>query len=129
LEIAGTTYPAELGTRKLPSLPGQSLSKALAGERIGPRTLGWEHEGNRAIRVGDWKLVAEFRGPWELYNLAEDRSETNNLAANEPERVKELAAAWQSWADQVGVVPWEQLPGANYKPSAGYSRKSEYVAP
>ncbi len=129
LEVAGTSYPAQVGDRKLPPLAGQSLRKALGGEPASPRTLAWEHEGNRAIRIGDWKLVAEFRGPWELYNLADDRSETENRAATEPERVKEMTAAWQAWADRVGVVPWEQLPGANYKPSAGYSRKSEYVAP
>lgn len=129
LEVAGTSYPAQLGDRTLPPLAGQSLVKALTGGRIGSRTLGWEHEGNRAIRMGDWKLVAEFRGPWELYNLAEDRSETNNRASTEPERVKDMAAAWQAWADNVGVVPWEDLPGSKYKPSAGYSRKSEFVAP
>jgi arylsulfatase A-like enzyme len=129
LELTGNSYPEQFGDHKLPSLSGQSLAKALAGEKAAPRTLAWEHEGNRAIRVGDWKLVAEFRGPWELYNLVDDRSETNNRAATEPERVKELTAAWQAWADQVGVVPWEELPGSNYKPSAGYSRKSEYVAP
>jgi arylsulfatase len=127
LEVAGASYPAQLGERTLPPLAGQSLVKALSGGQIGPRTLGWEHEGNCAIRMGDWKLVAEFRKPWELYNLAEDRSETNDRAA--AERDKEMTAAWQAWADKVGVVPWEELPGSNYKPSAGYSRKSEFSSP
>ena len=88
-------------------------------------TLAWEHEGNRAIRLGDWKLVAPWRGPWELYNLAQDRAETSNMVAVMPGKVRQLAAAWQAWADQVGVVPWDELPGANYKPSPGYRKKSE----
>ena len=86
-----------------------------------------EHEGNRAIRKGAWKLVAAYKGEWELYNLADDRTETNNLAAKEPERVKAMAKAWQSWADRVGVVPWSELPGSNYKPNAGYRKTTEAV--
>ena len=69
--------------------------------------------------------MAVFRGPWELYDLAHDRTETHDLAAAQPDKVKELAAAWQTWADRVGVAPWEELPGANYRPSAKYRRKSE----
>ncbi len=57
--------------------------------------LWWQHEGNRAIRVGDWKLVAAGNdGPWELYNLVNDRTETHDLAALQPEKVRELAARW-----------------------------------
>ena len=91
--------------------------------------LAWEHEGNRAIRDGDLKLVASYKGEWELYDLANDRTETRNLAARMPEKVKELASRWQEWADRVGVVPWERLPGANYKPTAAYRKKSEPVPP
>jgi arylsulfatase len=61
--------------------------------------------------------------------LANDRTEANNLAAREPGKVKELAAQWQAWADRVGVVPWEKLPGGSYKPSARYRKKSEPVTP
>jgi len=129
IELAGATYPEQLGDHRLKPLAGQSLTRAFAGKRTAPRTLAWEHEGNRAIRVGDWKLVAEFRGPSELYNLANDRAETVNLAERETAKVAELTAAWQAWADQVGVVPWAELPGANYKPSAGYRKKSEPWSP
>ncbi|MBX9792412.1 MAG: arylsulfatase [Pirellulales bacterium] len=128
LELAGVKYPAILDGRELRPLAGLSLAPVFAGGSLPERTLGWEHEGNRAIRVGDWKLVAAYRGPWELYDLAHDRSETRDLAAAEPERAGQLAAAWQAWADRVGVVPWEQLPGANYKPTAKYRKKSEPVA-
>ncbi len=66
----------------------------------------WEHEGNRAVRFGEWKLVAKGAvGPWELYDLAADRTELHDLAAAEPERVAELAARWQAWAERCNVLP------------------------
>lgn len=129
LELAGAAYPAALAGRALTPLAGQSLVPALRGGPPAPRTLAWEHEGNRAIRVGDWKLVAAFGQPWELHDLARDRAETQNLAATQPDKVRELAAVWQAWADRVGVVPWEKLPGSSYRPSAGYRRKSEPPQP
>jgi arylsulfatase len=64
--------------------------------------LWWLHEGNRALRAGDWKIVSagpkgDFTAaPWELYNLAEDRGETNNLASKMPEKVAELARFWEA---------------------------------
>lgn len=128
LELAGAKYSERFKDRALTPLPGKSLLPALQGKPLGERTLAWEHEGNRAVRVGDWKLVATFRGPWELYDLSRDRAELKNLAAQQPTKVKELATAWQTWADKVGVVPWEQLPGASYQPSAGYQKKGEPVA-
>ena len=127
LELAGAKYPEKFKDRALTPLPGKSLLPILQGKSLGERTLTWEHEGNRAVRVGDWKLVATFRGPWELYDLGHDRAELKNLAAQQPAKVKELTAAWQQWADMVGVVPWEQLPGASYQPSATYRKKGEAV--
>jgi arylsulfatase len=118
VELAGA------GARpQLAPLEGTSLVPALRGGALAERTLAWEHEGNRALRRGRWKLVASFGGPWELYDLEADRTETRDRAAEEPERVRELAAAWEAWARRVGVVPWEQLPGANYRPSAAYRKK------
>jgi arylsulfatase len=129
LELAGAQYPANYQGRRLKPLAGRSLAPVFQGKRIGARTLAWEHEGNRGIRVGDWKLVAAHKGAWELYDLAADRSETNNLAAKKPEKARELAAQWQAWADGAGVVPWEKLPGANYQPNKGYAKKSEFKQP
>jgi arylsulfatase A-like enzyme len=68
--------------------------------------LCWEHEGNRAIRIGDWKLVSTHPDGWELYELAADHTEMHNLAAQQPARVKEMAAQWDAWAQRVGVLPW-----------------------
>lgn len=82
-----------------PSFPGLSLVPAFQNDSGLDRDfLWWSHDGNRAIRVGDWKLVALRSSPWELYNLAEDRSEKRNLASRYPARVTELEALWTAQA-------------------------------
>jgi arylsulfatase len=67
--------------------------------------LFWEHEGNRAVRSGQWKLVAKENQPWELYDINADRTEMNNLAAKYPDKVEELAARWDAWAARTNVLP------------------------
>ena len=79
---------------------------ALRGKSSPDGRLYWEHTGNAAIRRGGWKLVRDYPGDWELYDLEHDRSEQNDLAAQEPTLVRELRAEWQAWADRVGVIPW-----------------------
>ena len=88
-------------------LEGRSLAPALRGTAT-PRTddLCWEWSGNAAIRRGDWKLVSPHKRPWELYHLAQDRAETNNLANEFPERVREMEAAYHAWAKRTNVLPW-----------------------
>lgn len=106
LDVAGTTYPAKAGGQELKPLEGISLRPALAGgplKRVRP--LCWEHEGNRAVREGDWKLVAKAGKPWELYDIAKDRSERRDLAAEQPERVKAMAAQWDEYAARCDVLP------------------------
>ena len=76
----------------------------------GHEALFFEHEGNRAIRSGNWKLVSEYpSNNWELYNLKKDRIEQNNLAIKYPDKVKELTQLYNDWADKSGVIPFEQL--------------------
>jgi arylsulfatase A-like enzyme len=125
LDLAKSVYPKNLGDRTLLPLEGKSLLPAFHGEAQGPRILAWEHEGNRGLRVGDLKLVGSYQKPWEMYDLKLDRSECHDLSKGQPERLRELVTEWQQWADRVGVVPWEKLPGGNYKPGPGYRKKSE----
>jgi arylsulfatase A-like enzyme len=74
------------------------------------RTLCWEHEGNRAIRKGKWKLVTlADANQWELYDIEADRTESKNLAATHPDVVRELSAEYDRWAERCGVVPWSEI--------------------
>jgi arylsulfatase len=108
LDAAGAEYPKARAGREILPLEGRSLLPILrTGTRPGHEAIFWEHEGNRAVRAGKWKLVARHKGPWELYDLDEDRTELRDLAAAEPERAKELAARWEDWARRVGVQPWK----------------------
>lgn len=107
LEAAGAEYPREY--RGQPILPpeGRSLVPIFRGERWAePRWIFWEHEGNRAVRYGKWKLVAGHNEPWELHDMEEDRTEARDLAGDLPQIRKELEEAWQAWAERVGVRPW-----------------------
>jgi arylsulfatase len=93
-------------------MEGRSLVPAFNGKPVQREAIFWEHEGNRAVRVGDWKLVAKGeKGPWELYDLAADRTELHDLTAQEPGRVKQLAASWQAWAERAHVLPLNPRPG------------------
>ena len=107
VDVAGAKYPVEFQGRTILPMEGRSLVPAFADKAVERDALFWEHEGNAAIRVGDWKLVRFGRnGPWELYNLKADRTELHDLAADEPERAKELAAKWDAWAGRTNVKPY-----------------------
>jgi arylsulfatase len=79
----------------IPVLPGESLLPTFEADAIEARSaLWWLHEGNRALRSGDFKIVATKDAPWELYDLSTDRSEEKNLAGAQPERLRQLVAEW-----------------------------------
>ncbi|MGD9857890.1 MAG: arylsulfatase, partial [Planctomycetaceae bacterium] len=106
VDLSGAEYPAERNGNPIKPFEGVSLVPAFRGESLDRTALYWEHEGNRAIRAGDWKLVAKGeQGDWELYNLADDRSELHDLAREQPERVTDLAARWQDYAARADVLP------------------------
>lgn len=107
VDVAGARYPAEFSGQRIHPPEGVSLRAAIDG-RVPPadRPLFWEHEGNRAVRVGSWKLVSRFPGDWELYDLATDRAEQRDVAGRHPERVREMAALYDAWARRIGVLPW-----------------------
>jgi len=104
VDVTGATYPQRFQGREIHPMAGRSLRPFWESDRTQPRTLFWEHEGNRAIRAGDWKLVGLRDEPWELYHIAEDRTELNDLARQRPEKFAALRARWDDWADEVGVL-------------------------
>ena len=106
IELAGTKYPEEYEGRKIVPTPGKSILPIVRGEEMPDRYIYAEHEGNRMVRKGDWKLVsANFRGDeWELYNIKEDRTEQHNLIKEYPEMAKELEDAYFEWADHSDVL-------------------------
>jgi arylsulfatase len=97
LELVGIQKPKEWSGEPIPEAPGRSLAPAFAKDvPIARDSLWWLHDGHRASRVGDWKLVAAQGDPWELYDLKTDRAEQYNLAAKLPDKAQELAASWQA---------------------------------
>lgn len=95
MELAGGTWPQTLNGKPVPPTPGKSLVPTFTTDgSVSHEYLWWFHDGNRAIRVGKWKLVADHTSPWELYDVEADRSETHNLAADYPDKVKELEITW-----------------------------------
>ena len=105
LELAGVTLPKEYNGQPVPPMQGRSFVQALNNSQASVHDeLWWCHEGNRAIRVGDWKLVSTKNTPWVLYDMASARGEMKNLADNQPGRVAELEGAWNRIADQCRAV-------------------------
>ncbi len=107
LDLAGGKWPKDFADTPLPRAPGTSLRPAFAKDRmIAHDYFWWFHDGNRAIRMGDWKLVADHENPWELYDLKSDRSETKDLAATQPRKVEELSRAWIQYKEQFAKCAW-----------------------
>jgi len=110
IDAAGAEYPATYKGNAITPLEGKSLLPVVTtGERQGHDAIYWEHEGNRAVRQGDWKLVARNRNEWELYNINEDRTEMNNLASQQPDKVRELTALYEAYAARSQVVDYDTM--------------------
>lgn len=106
VELGGAAYPTEHEGQTVQPREGVSLTPAFRGEPLRERAIFWEHEGNRAIRKGKWKLVSKHPGGWELYDIDADRTEMHDLARQNPETVQELKTLWEGWAQRCGVQPW-----------------------
>lgn len=107
VDLAGATYPRELGGNAIEPMQGVSLRPALRGAALNRTTpIFWEHEGNKAVRDGKWKLVLRHRQPWQLFDMDADRTEQYDLAPGQPERVAHLEAAWNAWARRTFVDEW-----------------------
>ena len=107
IAAAGATYPTEFGGNPITPIEGQSFMQALdSGDWTRAKPIFWEHEGSRAVRMGEWKLVSEVGGQWELYNMDQDRTELKNLAeANRP-KADEMARLYDEWSARCHVSPW-----------------------
>ena len=124
VELAGATYPVSRNATTIQPLEGRSLLPALTADRPLARTapLFFEHDGSRAVRDGDWKLVSVVGDAWELYHLAADPTEMRNLAVAQPDRVRSLSYAWLAWAKrtkvEIGRDPFKPVPAAKNKNKA-----------
>lgn len=106
LDLANSAYPKQFKGREIIPVAGKTLSPALRGLSLGERELYFEHQGNAAARIGHWKIVRAHGKPWELYDLATDRTELNNLSERYPGKFVELKAKWKTWAERSGVQTW-----------------------
>jgi len=137
LEVAGADYPDHYNGYRISPMEGQSLLPVLEGdESFSHAPMYWEHEGNRAVRDGRWKLVSYYSagesdynqndkeqpgagtwqvgdgpriGPWELYDLQADRTELHNVIEQHPDRARQMIDSYRRWADRVGVLDWEEI--------------------
>jgi arylsulfatase len=112
LELAGADYPKTHEGREVPKLIGKSWNPVLAGQTESSRTdedyLAWEIFGNRAVRQGDWKLRWQYKplgkGDWELFNVAKDPGERKDVAAEHPDKVKQMVALWDDYVQKNNVI-------------------------
>jgi arylsulfatase A-like enzyme len=105
LELAEAKYPVKINGEATNPPEGKSLLPLLRHEiKSTHNTIFWEHEGGRAARAGDWKISALNGSPWELFNMATDRTETKNLAAENPSKVNEIAGLWNEWAKRMKII-------------------------
>lgn len=114
-DLAGAQYPNEFNGQQIHPLEGESLVPLFLGknEPIHKKPIFWEHEGNKAVRLGKYKLVLAWddknHDNWELYDMETDRTEMHNLAELMPDKVSEMKQMWQNWANSHLVEPWDTI--------------------
>lgn len=112
IDVAGTDYPKTFNGNDIIPLEGISLTPAFKNNDLQNRAIFWEHEGNKAVRLGKYKLVSKWEKDseynWELYDVELDRSEMNNLLEKMPEKAKEMVILWKDWAKKAGVLTWSK---------------------
>ena len=115
LDAAGASHPTErTGQQSIP-MEGESVLSAIERrDWARERPIVWEHEGSRAVRQGQWKLVSAIGGGWELYDMEMDRTELDDLYARNRPKSQELERIYAEWAERCGVLPWSVInPGWN----------------
>ena len=127
VELAGTEYPRKFNGKDINSCHGKSLVPTFYGKDVPRKALYFEHQANRAVRMGKWKLVSKgtkqkpYTGPWELYDLVEDRTELNDLSDKHPEIAEKLKQMWHQWALENNVYPLDNR-GWNQKIKADVNK-------
>jgi arylsulfatase len=106
VDVARARYPSEYKGNRIIAMEGRSLVPAFDNKPIEREAIYWEHEGNRAVRKGKWKLVSKHPGKWELYDLEADRTELNDLSKKYTRTVEQLKAMYEKWAARCAVQPW-----------------------
>jgi arylsulfatase A-like enzyme len=129
VDVSGATYAQEQRGQAIQPLEGRSLVPAFDGKPIEREAIYWEHEGNRAIRVGNWKLVAKGpAGKWELYDIDHDRAEMHDLASQQPQRLQQMVTQWETWAQRANVIPWIWQPQYGEPSAPGINQQNETKA-
>lgn len=107
IDLSNAQYPDEYNGKKIKPLVGKSMVPIIEGKKRQPHNvLYWEHEGNKAIRKGKWKLVQSYLNDyWELYDIKSDRIEEHDLSHRYPDKVEELSELWNQWASENGIMP------------------------
>jgi arylsulfatase A-like enzyme len=107
VDLAGAHYPHQRDGQAIEPMQGVSLRPTFDGQRLArTQPLFWEHEGNKAVRDGKWKLVLRHRQPWQLFDMEADRTEQHDLIGQHPEVAARLEAAWDDWARRSYVDEW-----------------------
>ncbi|QSO47385.1 arylsulfatase [Alicyclobacillus mengziensis] len=109
VDISGATYPDRFNGKKVLPCEGTSIRTVFEDDHMKPRPLFWEHEGNAAVRIGNWKLVRRYPGDWELYDMVADRTEMHDLASQHPDKVREMSEMYLEWANRCRVIPREKI--------------------
>lgn len=107
VQLSGARYPKEYKGHPIPASTGISMVPTFSGKPAqGHEELFNEHFGARYARLGNWKLVSMSNdSTWHLFNLAVDRTETNDLSTRYPQKVKQLDSLWHNWANTHQVFP------------------------
>ena len=114
VDLAGAAYPAQYHGNDILPMEGVSLRPGLGGEPLNRKgQIFWEHEGNKAVRDGRWKLVQKWREPWQLFDMEADRTEQHDVIGEHPELARKYEAAWVAWARSAFVDEWT---GPNHAP-------------
>jgi len=120
VDVAGGNYPTTYNDQVITPMEGRSLIPTFANQDLNREAIYWEHEGNRAVRMGKWKLISKAdkqdsfiwdktdnleSSDWELFDMENDRTEMHDLASENTKLVAKMADMWLAWGKRTGIVP------------------------